>query len=271
MDLTHLGSTGLSVSRLGLGTVKFGRNTGVKYPSPFDLPSDDHCRALLDAARDLGINLIDTAPAYGASEERLGRLLQGDRDRWMIVTKCGEEFDGTSSRFDFSAKSLRAGVERSLRRLRTDRLELVLIHSDGQDEAGLVAGEAGQTLRDLKREGKIVSTGLSAKTLEGAQAAAESLDVVMVTYNLADSSMLPFIRHPPNLGHIGILVKKPLASGWLPADQLADAAPLDPIERAMAHIFREANISAAIVGTLSLEHLRRNVHAAIAAIRVDTQ
>ena len=80
----ELGSTGLQVSPLALGTVKLGRNTHVKYPADFELPDDTGVVQLLEAAADCGINLIDTAPAYGASEERLGRLLPGDRQNWVI-------------------------------------------------------------------------------------------------------------------------------------------------------------------------------------------
>jgi aryl-alcohol dehydrogenase-like predicted oxidoreductase len=103
------------VSPLGLGTVKFGRNQGVKYPQPFELPSDQEALALLERPGIWGINLLDTAPAYGVSEERLGRLLRQCRRDWVIVTKVGEEFDDGVSRFDFSAAATRASVERSLR------------------------------------------------------------------------------------------------------------------------------------------------------------
>ncbi|MFU8797936.1 MAG: aldo/keto reductase, partial [Gammaproteobacteria bacterium] len=69
-----LGSTDLLISPLGLGTVKFGRNQQVKYPQPFEIPDDKVIVGLLNCARDLNINLIDTAPAYGESETRLGAL-----------------------------------------------------------------------------------------------------------------------------------------------------------------------------------------------------
>ncbi len=73
-----LGSTGLSVSPLGLGTVKLGRDVGPSStPSGFKIPDDQQAQMLLRMARDMGINLIDTAPAYGTSEERLGPLLRG--------------------------------------------------------------------------------------------------------------------------------------------------------------------------------------------------
>ena len=82
MDLRTLGKTGLKISPLGLGTVKFGRNQGVKYPGGFEIPEEGDLASLVALAKDLGINLLDTAPAYGTSEERLGRLLKGQRQDW---------------------------------------------------------------------------------------------------------------------------------------------------------------------------------------------
>src|SRR5690606_20911700 len=89
------GRSGRSVSVLGLGTVKFGRNKGVKYPGGdgFALPSDADIANWLDLSIDLGINLMDTAPAYGTAEDRLGALLGARRDKFFIVSKTGEEFD----------------------------------------------------------------------------------------------------------------------------------------------------------------------------------
>ncbi|PAW60753.1 MAG: aldo/keto reductase, partial [Verrucomicrobiia bacterium Tous-C2TDCM] len=114
MNSRPLHGTDLSVSALGLGTVKFGRNQSVKYPTAFDLPTDEAILSLLDLAREEGINLLDTAPAYGTSEERLGQLLGSRRDEWVLVSKAGENFDGTSSTFDFSPAAITASVERSL-------------------------------------------------------------------------------------------------------------------------------------------------------------
>ncbi len=157
--MRDLGDTGLTVSALGLGTVKIGRDQGVKYPTAFSIPDDDAVRNLLARARDLGINLIDTAPAYGRSEERLGELLR-DRHDWVIVSKVGEEFDNGDSHFDFSPAHTRASVERSLRRLNTDHLDCVLVHSDGNDKDILRSGTL-EVLEALKREGLIRNTHLS--------------------------------------------------------------------------------------------------------------
>ena len=126
------GSTGIDVSILGLGTVKLGRDQSVKYPEGFIIPDDREAANLIDLARSLGINLIDTAPSYGNSEERLGSLLTGQRDQWIICSKVGEEFEGGQSRFDFTPEHTRFSVERSLKRLRTDVVDIVLVHSDGK-------------------------------------------------------------------------------------------------------------------------------------------
>ncbi len=245
-----LGNTGLQVSALGLGTVKFGRNEGVKYPEAFRIPDDREARALLDLARDLGINLLDTAPAYGTSEERLGRLLQDDRKQWLLCSKVGEEFVDGQSSFDFSAEHTRRSVERSLRRLRTDYIDMVLVHSDGNDLDIIRHTAALETLADLKKRGWIRAYGMSTKTVEGGLLAAAQSDVVMVTYNLnerADAVVLDYCRDHGK----GALVKKAFASGHL--------CGADAVAEALAMIFAHPGASAAIVGTINPAHLRDNV------------
>jgi aryl-alcohol dehydrogenase-like predicted oxidoreductase len=162
-----LGQTGLEVSALGWGTVKLGRNTQVKYPEGFSLPDDRVAAQLLHLVRDLGINLLDTAPAYGISEERLGKLLKGQRQDWVLCTKAGEFFDGRESRFDFSPAAIKLSVEQSLRRLRSDYIDLLLIHSDGDDSRLINELEVFRPLEELKRAGWIRAYGMSTKTLEG--------------------------------------------------------------------------------------------------------
>ena len=97
MQYRQLGNTGLRVSLVGLGTVKLGRNVGVRYPHNFTIPDDAQAARLLDTARELGINLLDTAPAYGSSEARLGALLGAQRDDWVLSTKVGERFEALRS------------------------------------------------------------------------------------------------------------------------------------------------------------------------------
>lgn len=253
-----LGSTGLLVSPLGLGTVKLGRDQGVKYPNGFSIPDDAQARQLLALARELGINLIDTAPAYGVSEERLGPLLAGQRDEWLIISKVGEEFENGQSHFDFSAAHTRFSVERSLQRLRTDRIELVLVHSDGNDLDILHNSDVYQTLAELKQEGKILGFGFSGKTVEGGLLALEQGDCAMVTYNLNEQAERPVIDYAA-AHRKGILVKKALASGHLAAGE-------DPVRRSFELLFGQPGVSSAIVGTINPRHLEDNVRTAAAVM-----
>ncbi|WP_150299585.1 aldo/keto reductase [Pseudomonas profundi] len=250
----QLGSTGITVSPLGLGTVKFGRDQGVKYPSAFDLPSDAQALDLLALARELGINLIDTAPAYGSSEVRLGTLLAGQRQDWIVCTKVGEEFtDGVSS-FDFSAAHTRHSIERSLKRLKTDYLDLVLVHSDGNDLDVLSQGIYAE-LEACQRDGLIRAFGFSGKTVEGGIKALERGDCAMVTFNANEQSERPVLDYAQKHGK-GILIKKALASGHL------CLAGDDPVTAGLRLIFEHPAVAAAIIGTINPEHLKQNVAAA---------
>ena len=256
----RLGRTGIDVGVLGLGTVKLGRDQGVKYPQGFVIPDDRAARALLDLARELGINLVDTAPAYGASEARLGHLLRGAREHWVICTKVGEEFEAGISRHDFSPAHVRASVERSLRRLQTELLDIVLIHSDGNDVAIIEQYGALETLAELKREGKLRSFGMSTKTVAGGLRAAPLCDLLMVSWNLADATEIPVIDRCRELD-TGVLIKKALASGH------AIAAGDDPMRASFAPILAHAGVASLVVGTIDPDHLRANVRAAVSALR----
>lgn len=255
-----LGSTGLMVSPLGLGTVKLGRDQGVKYPNGFRIPDDAQARQLIGLAQDLGINLIDTAPAYGISEQRLGPLLQGLRNQWVIVSKVGEEFINGQSHFDFSPEHTRLSVERSLKRLQTDRIDLVLVHSDGRDVDILRNSGVYETLAELKREGKILGYGLSGKTVEGGLLALDQGDCAMVTYNLNEQAERPVLDYAASHTK-GILIKKALASGHAclkPGE--------DPVRASFELLFAHPGVSAAIVGTINPQHLSDNVDIAAAVL-----
>ncbi|WP_413043039.1 aldo/keto reductase [Pseudomonas sp. YJ42] len=255
-----LGSTGLTVSPLGLGTVKLGRDQGVKYPSGFSIPNDAQARHLIELARDLGINLIDTAPAYGVSEQRLGPLLQGQRDHWVIVSKVGEEFIDGQSHFDFSPAHTRLSVERSLKRLQTDRIDLMLVHSDGRDVEILRDSGVYETLAELKREGKILGYGLSGKTIEGGLLALEQGDCAMVTYNLNEQTERPILDYAACHAK-GILIKKALASG-----HACLKSGEDPVRASFELLFAHPGVGAAIIGTITPQHLSDNVRTAAAVL-----
>lgn len=237
------------VSLLGLGTVKFGRNTGVKYPGGdgFALPDDATVTALLDMCIDFGVTLLDTAPAYGIAEERLGALLGPRRQKFFLVTKTGEEFDGVQSRYDFTAAHTRMSVERSLARCRTDVLDCVLVHANRDDMAVVTQTDVLPTLARLKEEGKCRSFGISTYTPEATRAALPLCDAVMVTLNADDRSMMPVIEDAATAGK-AVLVKKALASGHA-ADPAANL-------RMVADV---PGVTSIVIGTGSLANLSANI------------
>lgn len=277
-----LGNTGIEVSILGLGTVKLGRNEGVKYPDTFAIPDDRSAQALLTLARDKGINLIDTAPAYGTSEQRLGKLLQGQREHWIICSKVGEEFTEGESHYHFGPAHTRSSIERSLQRLNTEVLDIVLVHSDGNDAAIINDYGTLQVLAEMKQEGKIRSFGMSTKTVSGGLLAAEQCDVVMVTWNLAYNDEIPVIDRCLELNK-GVLIKKALASGHTTLGQISSSqssasqsdksvndkpvndSPGDPVASTFKTLLGHQGVSSIIIGSINPEHIRSNIDAAIAA------
>ena len=209
----QLADTGLAVSRLGLGTVKFGRNLEVKYPEQFEIPGDEQVLALLGQAQESGINLLDTAPAYGTAQQRLGKLI-GNDDSWVICSKVGERFANGVSEYVYDEAETRLTVENSLRDLRREALDIVLIHSNGDDLHVLQNTPVMETLLQLKQEGKVLATGISSKTVEGGLLALQHMDIVMCMYNLLDTDELPVIEAAHEQGK-SIFIKKGLMSGHL--------------------------------------------------------
>ncbi|HYM30673.1 MAG TPA: aldo/keto reductase, partial [Candidatus Cybelea sp.] len=162
------------------------------------------------------------------------------------------------SRFDFSPSAIVASVERSLKRLRTDRIDVLLLHSDGEDETLARFGPAIDALERLKQAGKLIATGFSGKTVEGGLMGVAHTDVVMITLNpgaTADRAVAAAARQAGK----GVLVKKALDSGNLVSSG-------DPVRQAMELIFAEPGVSCVVIGTLSAEHLAHDVAAARQAI-----
>lgn len=150
MEYRRLGDSGLVVSVVGLGANNFGRRIGV-----------DETRAVVDAAIDAGITLIDTADVYGDSELLLGEVLEGRRDQVVLATKFGGNLQGANGT-DWGARGsrryIRKAVLRSLTRLRTDYIDLYQIH---QPDALTPIEETLSALDDLVREGLVRYVGSS--------------------------------------------------------------------------------------------------------------
>lgn len=248
-----IANTGILVSPLGLGTVKFGRNQGVKYPQAFDLPDDKTIQNLLSLAYDHGVNLLDTAPAYGLAEERLGKLLPHARHNWVIETKVGENFIDGESSFNFSAIATKKSIENSLRKLKTDYLDIVLIHSDGDDVRILQEEDVLNTLLEMKQAGLIRAVGISSKTVEGGLLAYKlNCDVVMATYNPSYTSELPVLEVAKKENH-AIFIKKAFSSG-----HLNKTSGIELINDILEFIFAYGVTSIAL-GTINEKHLKDNI------------
>jgi len=238
----QLGRSGFAVSPIGLGTTKLGRNTDVKYTASFALPSDQQIAALLESATKLGVNLIDTAPAYGDSERRLGGFIETHRDKIVLCTKCGEQYVNGQSIYDFSAPVIVAIVDDSLRRLRTDYIDVLLLHSDGRDVEILTQTDALEALARLKKSGKIRAAGISAKTESGILEASRTLDVVMAPFSQKESALADALATAHDRG-MGVLAIKGLFSGHLEA------------RSAIEFVLRQGFIDALVVGTINPGHL----------------
>jgi aryl-alcohol dehydrogenase-like predicted oxidoreductase len=154
-----LGRTNTDVTILGYGAMELrGQPRGPEI-------DDDAAGRLLNAVLDGGINLIDTSPDYGRSEELIGMYLAHRRDEFFLATKCGCLLKIPTDvpppyPHDYSPANVRADVEQSLRRLRTDHLDLVQVHMSPSAEQ-LSENHTVETLQELRKEGKVRYIGMS--------------------------------------------------------------------------------------------------------------
>jgi aryl-alcohol dehydrogenase-like predicted oxidoreductase len=154
-----LGRTGADVTILGYGAMELrGQPRGPEI-------TDEDAGRLLNAVLDGGINLIDTSPDYGRSEELIGTYLGHRRDEFFLASKCGCPIETPADApppypHDYSRQNVRAAVERSLRRLRTDRLDLVQVHMS-PSVATLEENGTIEELNGLRAEGKVRFIGMS--------------------------------------------------------------------------------------------------------------
>ena len=259
----NIAETGLAVSPLGLGTVKLGRTAGVKYPGSFKIPDDVQTLKLLSQASELGINLIDTAPAYGNSEQRLGQLLPKLNREWVIATKVGELFnaDLAQSHYNFTAEFIKQSVEQSLKNLRREVLDIVLIHSDGNDQHIIEHLGVLDILNDLKQQGLIRATGMSTKTVAGGLLSLQQSDIAMVMHNSGYQDEQAVLDQAAT-SNKAIFIKKALNSGHL----ARSSSVTDPVQASFDTIYQNSAVTSIVIGTITPSHLTSNVSKAVKAL-----
>ena len=208
MRTRPLGKTGLRVSELALGT------WGLSGDGYGPVEEREQERAL-SRALEMGFQLIDTADAYGGGRmERLVGRAVGDRTDVVIVTKGGTDRTTSPPRKRFDGAFLRESLERSLRRLGREYVDVYLLHNPSP--AAMTGGEAIDTLHALKAEGKIHHWGASVGTvLEGREAIRCEAEVIELAYNLVHGTDLHRLAGDVIVSGVGVLARSTLAYGLL--------------------------------------------------------
>ena len=213
MQYRTLGSTGLNVSVVGIGTWQFGGEWGKSF-------EQDEVDAMFARGHDLGLNLIDTAECYGdhLSESLIGRAIEGTRDRWVLATKVGHKFHAPFDRSEpRRPRDVIDSLVDSLKALKTDHVDLVQYHSWGDDQffgedvlAALLRAKEQGLFRFLGN-----SVGSNGNVKQVAASREMSIEVVQIIYNRLDRTPEDEVFGVCRDQNLGVLARVPLASGLL--------------------------------------------------------
>lgn len=240
---------------------------------------------MLNMLLDSGVNLIDTAAAYRGSEEALGKTISSRRDQFILVSKCGQSFEGMQGD-DWSPQVITATVDRSLQRLKTDHLDVMLLHSCDLDV--LKRGDALGALVEARQAGKIRFVGYSGDNEAAVYAAGLSeVAVIETSVNICDQSNIHSVLPLAGMNNVGVLAKRPIANtAWRPLDQLKGlyqeyaktyherfkvmgitpqdlgfASEADWPEIALRFTLSQPGVHVAIIGTTNPKNAKRNIEA----------
>ena len=261
-----LGRTGIEVTRLGFGGMAL-RDESIKWPI-----EDAHAEAVLNAVLDSGIDYIDTADCYGRSEPFIGRFLSHRRDEYRLATKCGCIPNGR----DWTRENLFKGLERSLKRLQTDHIDVMQLHGakpEDVDDGGLV-----DALEEMRKQGKVRWIGAStgSPSLETFTERGD-FDVFQIPYSgisrgheeaitaAAAAGMGTVIRGGVAQGEPGVGTRGQ-AANWSKWDEAGLDDLRDEGEARTSFLLRltltHPDIHTVIVGSQSTDHIRQNAEAA---------
>jgi len=282
LNRSILGRTGLDVTRLGYGSMEL-RHTGTAARPNLDTAA---AGALLSAALDGGITYIDTSPTYGPAEELIGTFLASKREQFTLATKTGFVIDELPARrHQFTREVVRKGLEWSLRRLRTDHVDVVQLPGN-PTPAELIELGTLEELEALRAEGKCRFLGISGWQPNLTEHVAwAAFDVFQIPYSALERENEDLISHAARAG-FGTVIRGGVAQGTVsgapPVDGASDArdraigqralwesAGLDELldggtrsDFLVRYLLSNADVGTVIIGTSDQAHLERNVRAA---------
>jgi aryl-alcohol dehydrogenase-like predicted oxidoreductase len=269
-----LGRTGLRVSEIGLGTVELGLDYGVPVAGEHLRPSEEHAARLLNQALDLGVTFIDTARAYGASEEIIGRALKGRRNEYVLASKLAPIRDKGQSDQELRDQ-VKASVAESLRMLQTDVIDLLQLHWAPVDV--ISKGRVLAAAREAHQAGYFRYIGASTYGEEAPLGALQDggYDTLQVAYNLADKTLEAQVLPLAQQQGVGIIVRSVLLRGVLThrytllpeqlaelrsaiaqLSRLADAEGCSLAEMAYRFVLAHPAVTTALVGTARIEEVQ---------------
>jgi len=267
MEKRPLGKTGMQVSVLGFGAAEIG----------YENASQSTVEQLLKSALDAGLNVIDTAECYRESEEMIGKAVGNRRADFYLFTKCGHPH-GAESAANWTRDSILESIERSLRRLQTDVLDLVHLHSCS--EAELRKGEAIVALQTARDRGHTRFIGYSGDGHAARYAVeCDAFDSLQVSINIADQEAIELSMPLACERGMGVIAKRPIANvawktGHKPANSyhhiywerlrklsfefLRTTEPEKAIATALRFTLSVPGVDTAIVGTKKPERWEQN-------------
>ena len=259
---TTFGRTGFEVTRIGYGAMEL--MAGLRGRAIEAQPA----KRLLNAVLDAGINFIDTSPDYGNSEILIGEAISHRRDQYFLASKCGCPINqprppsGERPPHVFTRQNIRACVEQSLIRMKTDHLDLVQFHHN-PTRAVLEENDSVAELDVLKAEGKIRFTGMSGD-LPNLREQIEMgvFDAFQIPYSLVQPEHHEWITRASRAG-AGTVIRSDVARSARATTATDDLREnMSMMEFMLRFTLSHSHVNTTIVGTLSLDHLADNVRAA---------
>lgn len=265
METVALGSTGIQVSRLGIGLSEIGS-------TPMEQAAVEE---LLNGALDIGVNFLDTAACYGNSEELVGNTVSRRRSEYALASKCGHVAGGYQGEA-WTAQTVSDSIDRSLRLLQTDYVDLMQLHSCSVEV--LEQGDVIDALLKARDAGKTRFVGYSGDN-EAAMWAVESgiFQTLQTSFSLVDQKARDGLFAAAEARGMGVIIKRPIGNGvWGRAvapspyarqyheryRAMTARGPVDGesdrIRMALGFTFAHPEVDTAIVGTTNFRHLQSN-------------